>query len=54
VINFVIISFVLFLAIRALTRLQMSEAAKPALPPKPSPEAVLLAEIRDLLKKYGR
>jgi large conductance mechanosensitive channel len=51
VINFLIISFVLFLAIRALTRLQMSESAKPAAPPKPSREAELLTEIRDLLKK---
>jgi large conductance mechanosensitive channel len=51
VINFLIISFVLFLAIRALTRLQMSEAAKPPVAPKPSREAELLTEIRDLLKK---
>jgi len=51
VINFLIIAFVLFLAIRALTRLQVSEAAKPAAPPKPSREAELLTEIRDLLKK---
>ena len=51
VINFVIIAFVLFLAIRALSRLQISEAAKPAAPPKPSREVELLTEIRDLLKK---
>jgi large conductance mechanosensitive channel len=51
VINFLIIAFVLFLAIRALSRLQISEAAKPAPPPKPSREAELLTEIRDLLKK---
>jgi large conductance mechanosensitive channel len=51
VINFLIIAFVLFLAIRALSRLQISEAAKPAPPPKLSREAELLTEIRDLLKK---
>ena len=51
VINFLIIAFVLFLAIRALSKLQVSEAAKPAAPPKPSREAELLTEIRDLLKK---
>jgi large conductance mechanosensitive channel len=51
VINFLIIAFVLFLAIRGLMRLQISEASKPAAPPKPSREAELLTEIRDLLKK---
>ena len=51
VINFLIIAFVLFLAIRALAKLHMTEAAKPAPPPKPSREAELLTEIRDLLRK---
>ncbi|MBO0751868.1 MAG: large conductance mechanosensitive channel protein MscL [Bradyrhizobiaceae bacterium] len=46
VLNFLIISWVLFLAIRALSRLQRSQ---PAAAP-PSPEVVLLTEIRDLLK----
>src|SRR5271165_6251007 len=41
VINFLIIAFVLFLAIRALSKLQMSEAAKPAAPAKPSREVEL-------------
>jgi large conductance mechanosensitive channel len=48
VINFVIIAFVLFLAIKGLSALHKQEAAKP---PKPSPEVELLTEIRDLLKK---
>ena len=51
VINFLIIAFVLFLAIKGLTTLQKQEAAKPADPPKPSAEVELLTEIRDLLKK---
>jgi large conductance mechanosensitive channel len=51
VINFLIISVVLFLAIRGLAKLQKAEAAKQAEPPKPSREAELLTEIRDLLKK---
>jgi large conductance mechanosensitive channel len=51
VINFAIIAFVLFLAIKALSKLQKNEAAKPVEPPKPSREAELLTEIRDLLKK---
>jgi large conductance mechanosensitive channel len=51
VLNFLIIAWVLFLAIRALARLQKTETAKPAEPPKPSREVELLTEIRDLLKK---
>jgi len=50
VINFLIIAFVLFLAIRGLAKLQKTEAAKLAEPPKPSREVELLTEIRDLLK----
>ncbi|WP_177243206.1 large conductance mechanosensitive channel protein MscL [Bradyrhizobium sp. Gha] len=50
-INFIIIAFVLFLVIRAINTLKRKEATKPAEPPKPSEEVVLLTEIRDLLKK---
>jgi large conductance mechanosensitive channel len=46
-INFIIIAFVLFLVIRAMTRLMVKEAEKaPAL----SKQEQLLTEIRDLLK----
>lgn len=45
--NFIIIAFVLFLAIRALGKLIKKEAEKPQPPPK---QEVLLTEIRDLLK----
>ncbi|SFV30266.1 large-conductance mechanosensitive channel protein MscL [Thermoflavifilum thermophilum] len=51
VIDFLIIAFCIFLAIRALqqfNRKQKQEA--PAAPPPPSNEEKLLAEIRDLLK----
>jgi large conductance mechanosensitive channel len=48
--NFLIIAFVLFLAIRGLTKLQKTEAAKPVEPPKPLREVELLTEIRDLLR----
>ncbi len=48
VLNFLIITWVLFLAIRALSKLQKAEKPPPA---KPSPEVELLTEIRDLLKK---
>jgi large conductance mechanosensitive channel len=50
-INFIIVAFVLFLVIRAMNTLKRKEEAKPAEPPKPSAEVVLLTEIRDLLKK---
>jgi large conductance mechanosensitive channel len=48
VLNFLIIAWVLFLAIRGLSKLQRT--AKPE-PTPPSPEVGLLTEIRDLLKK---
>ena len=47
VINFLIISFVLFLVIRAMSKLISKEKEKPA---PPSKEEQLLTEIRDLLK----
>jgi large conductance mechanosensitive channel len=47
VINFIIIAFVLFLAIRAMTRLMRKEAERP---PAPTKSEELLTEIRDLLK----
>jgi large conductance mechanosensitive channel len=47
VINFIIIAFVLFLVIRAMTRLIRREAEKA--PPIPKQEE-LLTEIRDILK----
>ena len=48
VLNFLIISGVLFFAIRALSHLQKMDKPEPA---PPSAEVVLLTEIRDLLKK---
>ena len=48
VINFTIIAFCLFLAIRAVGRLMAKEAEKP---PAPSKQEQLLTEIRDLLKQ---
>jgi large conductance mechanosensitive channel len=50
VINFLIIAWVLFMVIRAMTRLQKKEDAAP---PKPSAEVELLTEIRDLLKSQA-
>jgi large conductance mechanosensitive channel len=50
-INFVIIAFVLFLIIKGINAAKAKEEAAPAAPPAPSKEEILLAEIRDLLKK---
>jgi large conductance mechanosensitive channel len=51
VVNFAIVAFSLFIVIKVMNRLKRHEEAKPAEPPKPSAEVVLLTEIRDLLKK---
>ncbi len=47
-INFLIIAFALFLAVKGINRLKAQEP--PPAPAAPSKEAQLLAEIRDLLK----
>ena len=53
-IDFTIIAFAIFLAIKAVNALRKAEAEAPQAhpaPPAPSREEVLLAEIRDLLKE---
>ncbi len=50
ILDFVIVAFVIFIAVRAMNQLMRKEAEKPAAPPAPTPDQVLLAEIRDLLK----
>jgi large conductance mechanosensitive channel len=47
-INFLIIAWVLFLAIKGINKLKKEEPPVPA--PGPTPEIKLLTEIRDLLK----
>jgi large conductance mechanosensitive channel len=49
IIDFVIIAFVLFLALKGINRLK--KPAPGAAPPAPPRSEVLLEEIRDLLKK---
>ena len=48
VIDFAIIAFVIFLVVKAMNAVIRKEAAAP---PAPSPEQLLLTEIRDLLKQ---
>jgi large conductance mechanosensitive channel len=51
VFDFVIVALAIFTVIKAMNTLRKKEAAAPPPPPPPSGEVVLLAEIRDLLKK---
>lgn len=51
-IDFLIISFSIFLAIKGLNKLRRNKPAEePAAPAEPSEDVKLLTEIRDLLKK---
>jgi large conductance mechanosensitive channel len=52
-IDFLIIAFAIFVAIKAMNSLRRQEEAKPEppKPPEPSAEEKLLTEIRDLLKE---
>ena len=47
-INFVLIAWVIFLAVKGMNRLRLHEETKPAPPPR---QEVLLEEIRDILAK---
>ena len=50
VVDFIIIAFAIFLVVKAMNAAQKKEEEKPAEPPKPSKEEVLLTEIRDALR----
>jgi len=53
-VDFLIVAFAIFMMIKAMNSLKKKEEAAPVeapAPPPPSNEEVLLAEIRDLLKK---
>ncbi|HOI29091.1 MAG TPA: large-conductance mechanosensitive channel protein MscL [Melioribacteraceae bacterium] len=51
IIDFIIIAWAIFMVIKAMNSLKKKEEEKPASPPAPSEDVVLLTEIRDLLKK---
>jgi len=50
IVNFLIIAAAMFLVVRTYNQLQKQEKAESG-PPEPSEEAMLLTEIRDLLKR---
>ncbi len=51
IIDFIIVAFAIFMAIKGMNALRKKEEAKPAEPPPPSKEVVLLTDIRDILKQ---
>ena len=55
IITFTIVAFAIFMVVKGYNKMKASvekkEKEAPASPPEPSKEEVLLAEIRDLLKK---
>jgi large conductance mechanosensitive channel len=52
VLDFVIVAFAIFMAVKVMNKLKRQEVeAPPAAPPEPSDEVKLLTEIRDALKK---
>jgi large conductance mechanosensitive channel len=54
VIDFTIIAFAIFIAIKAINTLKRKEEETPEAPPEPTKEEMLLTEIRDLLKQQQK
>lgn len=54
VVDFTIIAFAIFIAVKAINRMKRAEETAPAEPPAPAPDVVLLQEIRDLLKSQQK
>lgn len=54
VVDFLIVSFSIFMFIRTLYRFKRKEETKAEEPPAPSKEELLLTEIRDLLKQQNK
>ena len=49
--DFLIIAWAIFVAVKVINRLRKEEPAAPAAPPAPPKQEVLLEEIRDILKR---
>ncbi|KGK82539.1 large-conductance mechanosensitive channel protein MscL [Stutzerimonas degradans] len=54
VVDFLIVAFAIFIAIKAMNSLRRKEAEAPSAPPAPTKEELLLTEIRDLLREQNR
>lgn len=54
IINFLVIGFVIFMLVRQVNKMQTQEEEAPPAPPEPTNEEILLAEIRDLLRRDVR
>jgi large conductance mechanosensitive channel len=50
VVDFTIVAFAIFMAIKLMNKMKKAEPPAPEAPPAPTKEEVLLTEIRDLLK----
>lgn len=53
IVDFLIIAFSIFMALKVIMKFKKKEEEKPAPAPAPSNEEVLLGEIRDLLKQQA-
>jgi len=51
IIDFIIIAFAIFMLIKGINSLKKKEEEKPSAPPAPTKSELLLAEIRDELRK---
>ena len=51
IIDFIIVAFAIFIAVKGINKLKKAQDEAPAVPSGPTKEEELLTEIRDLLKK---
>jgi large conductance mechanosensitive channel len=49
-VDFLIVAFAIFLMVKAMNAMKKKEETKPAAPPAPTKEEMLLTDIRDILK----
>jgi large conductance mechanosensitive channel len=50
IVDFTIVAFAIFMAIKLMNKMKKAEPAAPEAPPAPTKEELLLTEIRDILK----
>lgn len=53
IVDFIIIAFCIFVAIRVIQKFKKKEEETPAAPPEPTKEEVLLTQIRDILQNQS-